>query len=455
MVAEACRSRYGWARDFPRTDGLERHPSREALRDAYLREHPETAPHHCELIWKATVTVGMTKGEVIAAWGLIEEDLSAAVGRLTADDEHAYEWWTNFEVGYEEGYELFFMDGRLQGVRVTLYHELAYELTGDEDREVDKRIAWLTDHFWYFYVDDDGYLRGATIDPYDADWDTLHLHLYTVARVPHYTKDLKAARRAERRVRRDGHWAEYAAGLDPRSAHPAERCRAILELYPEALGVKLTTEGINDERTKRVQGFYPPVPYFKSPAVQAPRPNEFDETLGRLREWVVAEVPPGHYAMWWPDETQPQLSHTAVEKAITQCFGVMRGIEPYVYTALLYHMGLVSARETPVELPEESIVVYLKDDEGSYIVFTASEEKGLRFHFRVGHAGWEHRVFFWYRFSGYAEAWFDAAEASGAPCYELDPSPYDWWLTTSDAIAVAEQEGYEVNVVGAVIIGGS
>ena len=118
MIIQACRRRDGRGRTFYRTDGLTDEPRRRAAREAYLNEHPETSPAGRELILKGGVTPGMLKAEVTAAWGLLEEDLGALAGRSTADESHTYEWWSGFDVGERESYELYYTDGVLAGIRV-------------------------------------------------------------------------------------------------------------------------------------------------------------------------------------------------------------------------------------------------------------------------------------------------------------------------------------------------
>ena len=72
LIIGECRKRYGEGEVFYRGDGLAFEERRAAKREAYLRDHPETSPEYRGLIEKGGVTPGMSHGESIAAWGLVE-----------------------------------------------------------------------------------------------------------------------------------------------------------------------------------------------------------------------------------------------------------------------------------------------------------------------------------------------------------------------------------------------
>ena len=74
QVISDCLKEHGKGELFFRTDGLQFEERRARVRREYLEAHPETT--HYEAIMKAGVTPGMTRAEVIAAWGLIEEDMA-------------------------------------------------------------------------------------------------------------------------------------------------------------------------------------------------------------------------------------------------------------------------------------------------------------------------------------------------------------------------------------------
>lgn len=175
LISE-CRKQYGNGQFFPRTDGLRFEARRVIARREYLDAHPEINPQHREAILNAAITPGMTRADVIAAWGLLEEDTRLVFGHVTADyRQPAYAYFKGFDVGTR--YALYFHEHVLTGVRET------DEVVPPHERELDMRIA-EEGNLFYFYDGNDGELRGSNVDQYNMDWDTAHLHLYTIEVVP-------------------------------------------------------------------------------------------------------------------------------------------------------------------------------------------------------------------------------------------------------------------------------
>jgi hypothetical protein len=170
-IISECLKQYGRGELFARTDGLQFEAQRAEARRAYLEAHPETDPQHREAILNAAITPGMTRNEVIAAWGLLEEDTRTSFGHVTEDSRVAFAYFTGIEVG--TNYALYFREETLMGVRET------DERVPPHEREIDMRVAEEGGTF-YFYDGNDGELRGSNVDQFHMDWDTAHLHLYTV-----------------------------------------------------------------------------------------------------------------------------------------------------------------------------------------------------------------------------------------------------------------------------------
>lgn len=163
-IISECLKEHGQGRLFFRTDGLQFEARRAQLRREYLQSHPETAPEHSEAILKAAVTPGMTKPEVTAAWGLLEEDTRTAFGHVTEDDYAAYAYFTGFTVG--ESYALYFKDDVVVGVRQS------QELVPPHELELEMRLAEDTRGLFYFYnYDKAAGVTGGETDPDHADWN--------------------------------------------------------------------------------------------------------------------------------------------------------------------------------------------------------------------------------------------------------------------------------------------
>lgn len=174
-IISECLKQYGKGELFVRADGREFEVRRVNARNKYLESHPEIEPEHREAILKAAITPGMTRDQVIAAWGLFEEDTRIVFGHVAEDERSAYAYFTGFEV--RGRHALYLKDDVLFGVRRT------DELIPPHERELDMRRAEGNGLF-YFYDGKDGQLRGSNVDQYKMDWDTQHLRLYVIEIVP-------------------------------------------------------------------------------------------------------------------------------------------------------------------------------------------------------------------------------------------------------------------------------
>ena len=251
LIISECRQYYGHGQVFYRTDGLAFEERRAAKRDAYLREHPETRPEYRDLIEKAGVTPGMLRDELIAAWGLIQEDLSNLVGRKTADEHDYYARWRGFNVG--RPYEVFLIHNTVVGVREdpqgAFYKEKPFEPPEpppmrrpeteppEELRKTDAALADAYFGYWAHYFTNDGRLFGTP-----HDYETLHLypgddgHLWY--EIEYFTSLPDVFEQVERRIEEWGgaeryHAALRAKGRERDTATLEERARAALDIADE------------------------------------------------------------------------------------------------------------------------------------------------------------------------------------------------------------------------------
>jgi hypothetical protein len=222
-IISECRKQHGRGELFARRDGLQFEARRAEVRSSYLEAHPETDPQYREAILNAAITPGMTRDEVIAAWGLVEEDTRTSFGHVTEDRWVAFAYFTGIEIG--TNYALYFRDETLIGVRET------DELVPPHEREIDMRIAEESGTF-YFYDGNDGEMRGSNVDQYHMDWDTAHHHLYTIEIITRSSRH-----RIEAHLEANDALEEYEAELQRRgytlANAPAEvRSQVGLRLLP-------------------------------------------------------------------------------------------------------------------------------------------------------------------------------------------------------------------------------
>jgi hypothetical protein len=167
----------------------------------------------------------MTREQLIAAWGLLEEDTRTVFGHVTDDGLSAYAYFNGFTIG--ASYTLYLKDDVIFGIGKT------DELVAPHEQELTMRLAEETFGLFYFYEGGDDFLRGSDVDQFHIDWDTLHLHLYRIETVLPYSINT-----IERHIRMKGHIREYEIallrlGYDSRRSAPAElRSRVALSILP-------------------------------------------------------------------------------------------------------------------------------------------------------------------------------------------------------------------------------
>jgi hypothetical protein len=157
-----CLREHGKGELFLRCDGLQFEEERAQLRRDYLESHPEIKESHRRAILEAAVTPGMTKPQVTAAWGLLEEDTRTAFAHVTDDGRAAYAYVTGFSVG--ESYAVYFKDDVVVGVRQTA------ELVPPHKHEVTMRDAEETRRLFYFSDGDEDELWGSE-HHFAGNWD--------------------------------------------------------------------------------------------------------------------------------------------------------------------------------------------------------------------------------------------------------------------------------------------
>jgi hypothetical protein len=224
QIISHCEKEYGKGELFFRADGLEFEARRAQLRSAYLQAHPVIEPEHREAILKSAVTPGMTREEVSAAWGLLEEDTRMVFGHVTEDGLAAYAYFNGFRVG--RPYTLYlkneFVVGITEGVELVEPHEL----------ELTMRLAEKYLRMHYFYPGKEGVLVASDVDQVHIDWDTLHLHLYTIETVSPYSWTTIEREIEDKGVVREYELEFVRRGLDSANAPEEVKLHAALTALP-------------------------------------------------------------------------------------------------------------------------------------------------------------------------------------------------------------------------------
>ncbi|MDT7807661.1 MAG: hypothetical protein QOJ70_1474 [Acidobacteriota bacterium] len=237
-IVAGCRQRHGDGRLFFRTDGREHEERRAAQRQRFLEANPDIGEQHREMIRKAAVTPGMTRGEATAAWGLLDEDTRNVFGHVTDEEGIAYAYFTGFDVGGLHA--LYMMNDVVAGVLET------EEFIAPHERELDMKLAERYLGLFCFYDWGDGTVRGSDMDQYKNPPDILAMGFYRLESIPHFLTDARALEMLELRVRGEGCGEQYEAalrrlGTDVDHATPAERCEAAVAAQPRPYMIWLFT----------------------------------------------------------------------------------------------------------------------------------------------------------------------------------------------------------------------
>jgi len=174
---------------------------------------------------------------------------------------------------------------------------------------------------------------------------------------------------------------------------------------------------------------------------------------GDLRRWA-REVPPGDYAMWWPASGDETFTGSRALPFIDRAFRSLSGYETYVHAAILRALGYEGESVGRLRLPEEAETFALEGPEGALVLFSVSQEKGLRFLFPVERTPHAYRDAFWQVFAGYAAFWNAAASGKG---FARDPAgertPLVWWEASSAAFRAQETSGRRLDGFGTLTLG--
>ncbi len=224
QIISQCEKEYGKGQLFFRADGLESEARRAELRSEYLQAHPAIEPEHREAILKGAVTLGLTREEVSAAWGLLEEDTRMVFGHVTDDGLAAYAYFNGFRVG--RPYTLYFKNESVVGITE------AVELVEPHELELTMRFAEAYKGMHYFYPGKDGALVASDVDQVHIDWDTLHLHLYTIETVLPYSWSTIKRELEDKGVIREYELEFVRRGLDSSNAPEEVKLRAALTALP-------------------------------------------------------------------------------------------------------------------------------------------------------------------------------------------------------------------------------
>src|SRR5262249_53653694 len=137
-------------------------------------------------------------------------------------------------------------------------------------------------------------------------------------------------------------------------------------------------------------------------------------------------IPPGKYAMWLPSPDEPKFAPSATRKNIGRVYKAAAGIESFTLADILRRLGVVEEETRRLALPDELASVCTTGADEQVFVLSASQEKGIRFHFHESATpAYRNKVL--RGFVAYLEFRRRAIKLSGVPLDEPeDQQPSEW-----------------------------
>lgn len=251
-IVLACLQAHGRDEFFFRTDGLQFEERRAKLRREYLEAHPDISEQHRQAILSASATPGMTREELTAAWGLLEEDTRMSFGHVTESSLGTYAYFNGFRVG--DPYTIYLHDNLVIGIKPT------QELAPPHELELTMRVAEEKRNMRFFYPGRGDFLLGSDIDQHRAGYDVLHNFLYTIEPVLPYSIS-----QIEQHIDAKGLSPEYKLvfsrlGIDPWRATAELRSYVALSLlpFPPAADFNMWDDTVDELSVTRTANEIPP-----------------------------------------------------------------------------------------------------------------------------------------------------------------------------------------------------
>lgn len=171
-----------------------------------------------------------------------------------------------------------------------------------------------------------------------------------------------------------------------------------------------------------------------------------------LFEQVEEKLPAGHYSMWWPSDQERCFTGSRIAGYIQSAYLNLRGYEWALLTTLAKHLELIEDRPGHfVKLPEELLQLSLQGPDDVIFLLSASQEKGVRFHFHES-TPVDYRNYFWKLYSEFcAEVRAQAGDHRPPAAFRQESDPLQWLTTLTDMLASQEGKTIVPASVGTIV----
>jgi hypothetical protein len=163
-------------------------------------------------------------------------------------------------------------------------------------------------------------------------------------------------------------------------------------------------------------------------------------------EWE--ELEDVDFGMWLPAENDPRFTESPLLEKWNVIYSITKKYWSYIAADILQNLGAIDEDTMRIGLPEDFQAFAFLTDQDEQVVFSVSQEKGIRFHFSTS-TSLEYRVAFMDQFIKYCKAWQSLLEENnGEQDKDLE---FDQWWKYMVEVSTGMEEKEPLTGVGKIV----
>ncbi|MGV3611399.1 MAG: hypothetical protein ACO1N0_10645 [Fluviicola sp.] len=173
---------------------------------------------------------------------------------------------------------------------------------------------------------------------------------------------------------------------------------------------------------------------------------DFHGSIHESIEW--GQLEDVEFAMWLPAEKDPRFTESPMVERWNAVYAITKDYWSYIAADILQNLGEIDENTMRIGLPENFQAFAFLTGQDEQVVFSVSQEKGIRFHFS-GSTDLEYRLEFMDRFITYCKAWKSLlAENGGEKDEDLG---FDQWWKNMVKVSTGIEEKEPLTGVGKIV----
>lgn len=150
---------------------------------------------------------------------------------------------------------------------------------------------------------------------------------------------------------------------------------------------------------------------------------DFHSSIQTGIEWE--ELEDVDFGMWLPSENDPRFTESPLVERWNAVYAITKDYWSYIAADILQNLGAIDEDTMRIGLPENFQSFAFLTDLDEQVIFSISQEKGIRFHFSAN-TDLEYRLAFMDQFITYCKAWKSLISENGGEQDE-DLGFDQWW----------------------------